>query len=95
MPPKVSEEKSPDQPVFVFERDRMIQKFHVDNYIMRSKIQPIDVNMRPKQNPVEKLHERLNTYHNVRKMRTDYKNYVRWYGEPSSFDIPTEITNRT
>jgi hypothetical protein len=77
-----------EEPVFVFEKDRMIKKFNVDNYVMRSKIQPIDVPKRPpKKNPEEKLKERLNTYHNVLKMRTDYKNYVRWYGEPS-FGVP-------
>lgn len=87
MPPKVQAES--DAPVFVFERDRMIQKFHFDNYVTRSKIQHIDVPRRPKKNPEEKLKERLSTYHNVRKMRTDYKNYIRTYGEPSfSFTVP-------
>jgi hypothetical protein len=92
MPPKVSE---PAEPVFVFEKDRMLKKFDDDNYIMRSKIQPIDVPKRPQKNPEEKLKERLATYHNVHKMRTDYKNYVRWYGEPpSSVSVPSEIINR-
>jgi ubiquitin len=79
------------EPIFAFEKDRAIKQFDVDNYIMRSKIQPIDVPRRvPQKNPDEKLKERLATYHNVRKMRTDYKNYVRWYGVPS-FDVPDEI----
>jgi hypothetical protein len=83
------------EPIFVFEKDRMIKKFNVDNFVMRSKIPPIDVPKRPpKKSPEEKLKERLATYHNVRKMRTDYKNYVRWYGEPpsSSMNVPVEIT---
>jgi hypothetical protein len=91
MPPKVQAEAESGAPVFVFERDRMIQKFHVDNYVNRAKIQPIDVLRRPKKNPDEKLKERLSTYHNLRKMRTDYKNYIRTYGEPS-FNVPNEIT---
>jgi hypothetical protein len=88
--PKVQVESGADTIGFVFEKDRMIKKFNVDNYVMRSKIQPIDVPKRPpKKNPVEKLKERLATYHNLHKMRTDYKNYVRWYGEPSfSFTVP-------
>jgi hypothetical protein len=78
--PKVDETP---EPIFVFEKDRMIKKFNVDNYVTRAKIPPIDVPKRPpKKSPEEKLRERLATYHNVRKMRTDYKNYVRWYGEP-------------
>jgi hypothetical protein len=91
MSPKVVATES-DAPVFVFEKDRMLKKFNVDNFIMRSKIQPIDVPKRPpKKNPEEKLKERLETYHNLRKMRTDYKNYVRWYGEPSSSVSVPEI----
>lgn len=88
MPPKVDEPTT----VFVFERDRALKKFNEDNYVIRSKIQPIDVPSRKPKDPSEKLKERLNTYHNVRKMRTDYKNYVRWYGVPS-FDVPNEITS--
>jgi hypothetical protein len=90
MPPKVVVEETPAV-VFVFEKDRMIKKFNEDNFVLRSKVQPIDVPVRPTKNPEEKLKERLASYHNVRKMRTDYKNYVRWYGKPS-FDVPVEIT---
>ena len=90
MPPKEVRAEA-DAPVFVFERDRMIQKFHDDNYVTRANIQPIDVLKRPKKNPEDKLNERLSTYHNVRKMRTDYKNYIRTHGEPS-FSVPNEIT---
>ncbi len=88
MPPKVTETVS--EPVFIFEKDRMLKKFNEENYVIRSKIQPIDVPRRKSKDPAEKLKERLETYHNVRKMRTDYKNYVRWYGTPS-FDVPKEI----
>lgn len=90
MPPKVQAESVTESPVFVFECDRMIQKFHVDNYVMRSKIQPIEVAKRSTKDPADKLKERLATYHNTKKMRTDYKNYIRWYGEPS-FSVPDEI----
>lgn len=88
MPPKVDEPTT----VFVFEKDRMFKKFNEENYVMRAKIQPIEVPHRKPKDSSEKLKERLNTYHNVRKMKTDYKNYVRWYGVPS-FDVPNEITS--
>ena len=91
MPPKAEETVS--EPIFIFEKDRMLKKFNEDNYVLRQKIMEEDskhVPVKPSKNPEEKLKERLNTYHNVRKMRTDYKNYVRWHGTPS-FDIPVEI----
>jgi hypothetical protein len=91
MPPKAATSTETDT-VFVFEKDRALKKFNEDNYVLRSKIQPGDVPRRPQKNPEDKLKERLNTYHNVRKMRTDYKNYVRWYGKPS-FDVPEKIKN--
>lgn len=90
MPPKVSEPE-PEPVVFVFERDRALKKFNEENYTTRAKIQPIDVPRRNSKDPAEKLKERLDTYHNVRKMRTDYKNYARLYGAPS-FDVPAEIS---
>lgn len=92
MPPKVDEPVSEPTTVFVFEKDRMFKKFNEENYVTRAKIQPIDVLHRKPKDPSEKLKERLNTYHNVHKMKTDYKNYVRWYGVPS-FDVPNEITS--
>ena len=49
------------------------------------------VPMRPPQNPLSKLQDRLNTYHNIRHMRTDYKNYVRKYGTPQ-IEVPSEIS---
>lgn len=39
--------------------------------------------------PLEKLKRRLETYHNIRKMKTDCKNYIRKYGEP-----PSEISRK-
>ena len=93
MPPKVVAEETPAV-VFVFEKDRMLKKFNEDNFVLRQKIMEEGskhVPVRPTKNPEEKLKERLASYHNVRKMRTDYKNYVRWYGKPS-FDVPVEIT---
>lgn len=88
MPPKAVAVEEPQQ--FVFERDRMIKKFNDENYVARSKIKPIDVPHRPKKDPSEKLKERLNTYRNIRRMRTDYKNYVKSYGTPS-FYVPEEL----
>jgi hypothetical protein len=94
MPPKVEEASAKvTETVFVFEKDRMLKKFNEENYVLRQKIMEEGskhVPVRPIKNPEEKLKERLNTYHNVHKMRTDYKNYVRWYGKPS-FDVPDLI----
>lgn len=84
----------PAPEVFVFEKDRMFKKFNETNYALRQKLMEEGskhVPVRHPKDPAEKLKERLDTYHNVRKMRTDYKNYVRWYGKPS-FDVPNEIT---
>lgn len=91
MPPKVEASSAKAESVeFVFEKDRMIKKFNEDNYVERSKIEPIDVPVRTQKDPTEKLKERMNTYHNLRKMQTDYKNYVKRYGNPS-FYVPEEI----
>lgn len=92
MPPKVEASSSAkaESVEFVFEKDRMIKKFNEDNYVERSKIEPIDVPVRLPKDPTEKLKERMNTYHNLRKMQTDYKNYVKRYGNPS-FYVPEEI----
>ena len=86
MPPKVETVTE----TFVFEKDRMIKKFQEDNYNMRQKVQAIHVPQRPNKDPAEKLKERINTYKNVRKMKTDYKNYVTRYGTPS-FYVPEEL----
>jgi hypothetical protein len=88
MPPKVQEAVEVE-PTFVFERDRMIKKFNDDNFVLRQKIQPIDVPRQPSKDPAKKLKERLDTYNNLRKMKTDYKNYIRKYGEPPfSVNLP-------
>lgn len=88
MPPKAAGA----EPVveFIFEKDRMIRKFNVDNYVTRSKVEALDVPRRPVKEPSEKLKERLNTYRNIRRMRTDYKNYVHKYGTPN-FYVPEEL----
>lgn len=49
------------------------------------------VPVRPAQDPSRKLADRIATYHNLRKMRTDYKNYVKKYGQPE-FSVPSEIS---
>lgn len=90
MPPKV-EESSPVE--FVFEKDRMLKKVNEDNYITRQKIMEncsVHVPVRPQKDPTEKLKERMNTYSNLRKMRTDYKNYVKRYGTPP-FYVPEKL----
>ena len=88
MPPKKEEEEAPA--AFVFERDRSLNKFNEECYTTRSKIQPVDVPREKPKDPAKKLKDRLETYHNIYKMRTDYKNYVRRYGEPL-FTVPDEI----
>lgn len=89
MPPKTTEADSTSS--FMFERDRIIRKNEA-NYVTRQKIMEMSVKvpLKPPQDPSKKLKERLATYHNVQKMRTDYKNYVRKYGKPS-FSVPLEI----
>ena len=89
MPPKVEASSTPE---FVFEKDRMIKKFNEDNYVTRQKIMETSKHMTVKKpkDPTEKLKERIATYHNLRKMRTDYKNYVKRYGTPS-FYVPEKL----
>lgn len=89
MPPKVETQPAVE---FVFEKDRMIKKFNEDNYIVRQKIMETSkyVTVKKPKDPTEKLKERMNTYHNLRKMQTDYKNYVKRHGNPS-FYVPEEI----
>lgn len=90
MPPKT--ETSAPVVEFVFEKDRMIKKFNEDNYVTRQKIMESSkhVIVKTPKDPTEKLKERINTYHNLRKMQTDYKNYVKSHGNPS-FYVPEEI----
>jgi hypothetical protein len=95
MPPKEEAKKTTTEaPVFVFERDRALKKFNEENFVARSKIieNAVKVPVKPHRDPAEKLKDRLATYHNTKKMRTDYKNYVRLYGEPS-FEVPEYIKN--
>lgn len=95
MPPKVeasSSAKAESVEFVVLDKDRMIKKFNQDNYIARQKIMETSkhVPVRTQKDPTEKLKERMNTYKNLRKMQTDYKNYVKRYGNPS-FYVPEEI----
>lgn len=90
MPPKV---EAVVAEVFVFEKDRMLKKFNEDNYVTRQKImeeKSLYVPPRPTKDPSDKLKERINTYTNLNKMRTDYKNYVKRHGNPS-FYVPEEL----
>ncbi len=47
----------------------------------------------PPKDPRKKIIERLKTYHNVRRMRTDYKNYIRLHGELTGVRVPSEISS--
>lgn len=49
------------------------------------------VEVRGVQDPHRKLRERISTYQNLRRMRTDYKNYVKRFGTPD-FEVPSKIT---
>jgi hypothetical protein len=88
MPPIPKKKKEEPEEVFVFEKDRMVK----ENYTTRQQNmeKSLHVVVRPSKCPHEKLKERLNTYKNVRKMKTDYKNYVKRYGTPS-FYVPEEL----
>ena len=48
------------------------------------------VNVPDPKDPSFKLKERLETYKNIHKMKTEYKNYVKKFGEPS-FYVPEEL----
>ena len=93
MPPKVEAVAE----VFVFEKDRMMNKFNVENYTTRQRLmeeKSFYVPPRPIKNPADKLKERLHTYKNIRKMKTDYKNYVKKFGPPQ-FYVPEELWRTT
>lgn len=52
----------------------------------------VHVPPRKPRDPLKKLKRRIATYHNLRHMRTDYKNYVRLHGEPP-FPVPSKISS--
>lgn len=75
-----------------FDRAQAIKKMFEENSVRRNKAMESSkhVVVRTPKDPTEKLKERLETYKNVRNMRTDYKNYVKRYGTPS-FYVPEEL----
>ena len=90
MPPKV--EATAETETIIFDKAQAIKKMFEENAIRRNKAMETSktVVVRSAKDPTEKLKERLATYCNVRKMRTDYKNYVKKYGTPS-FYVPEEL----
>lgn len=88
MPPKAVEAETE----IFFDRAQAIKKMFEENEVRRNKAMETSklVAVRTPKDPTDKLKERLATYRNVRKMRTDYKNYVKRYGQPS-FYVPEEL----
>jgi hypothetical protein len=86
MPPKAVVEE------IIFDKSQAIKKMFEENEVQRNKAMETSklVVVRTPKDPTDKLKERLATYRNVRKMRTDYKNYVKRYGQPS-FYVPEEL----
>ena len=94
MPPKVAE----DEPKkFVVEYDGFDgnKKFdqvdrqrdlYKQSVLAKCQVVP----MRTVRSPVDVMRRRMATYKNVRKARTDYKNYIKRHGEPP-FEVPCEI----
>jgi hypothetical protein len=93
MPPKVEEES---KKVVVqydgfdgrkkFEQVDKQRDMHKQSVLAKCQV----VAVRPGPSPVDVLFRKMNTYKNLRKARTDYKNYMRRYGKPS-FEVPSEI----
>ncbi len=88
MPPKAAAETE----TIIFDKTQAIKKMFEENAIRRNKAMESSkmVVVPSPKDQTEKLKERLGTYRNVRKMRTDYKNYVKKYGTPS-FYVPEEL----
>lgn len=90
MPPNVIEEETTPTEIF-FDRAKAIKKMFEENEIMRNKAMASSKHIFLKtKDPVDKIKERLATYKNIKKMRTDYKNYVKQHGTPS-FYVPEEL----
>ena len=91
MPPKASN-TAVETDVIIFDKAQAIKKMFEENAIRRNKAMETSklVVVRTPKDPTEKLKERLATYKNLRKMKTDYKNYVKRYGQPS-FYVPEEL----
>lgn len=89
MPPKAAAEAVTE---IFFDKSQAIKKMFEDNEVRRNQAMETSklVVVRTPKDPTDKLKERLATYKNVRKMRTDYKNYVKRYGQPS-FYVPEEL----
>ncbi len=94
MPPKV--EEAPKKVVIEYDGFDGRKKFEqVERQRDLYKQSVLDkcqvVAVRPGPSPVDILRRRMATYKNVRRARTDYKNYVRHHGTPP-FKVPSEIT---
>lgn len=92
MPPKEEAPKKVVEEVNTWDRGATYTRITKDNESRRLTAMESSrhVVIRNTTDPHRKLRERISTYHNIRRMRTDYKNYVKMYGEPS-FDVPSKI----
>ena len=86
MPPK---EETPKIVENTWDRKGVYNRINAQNELKRKIAMESSrhVVVRGTQDPHRKLRERLSTYHNVRHMKTDYKNYVKTFGKPA-FEVP-------
>lgn len=77
---------------FTLDKYTRMEKIVLENEQRRNTVMETSriVNVPDPKDPAFKLKERLATYKNVRKMKTDYKNYVKKFGEPS-FYVPEDL----
>ncbi len=100
MPPKAAADEKPTKVAVSadewLDTNKKIRELEFKRAAQRTKAQLKGATVPPPQppkDPRKKIIERLKTYHNVRRMRTDYKNYVRLHGELTDVSVPSEISS--
>lgn len=91
MPPKEEAPKKVEE-VNTWDRNGVYNRINRENETRRNRAMESSrhVVIQNTRDPHRKLRERVNTYRNLRHMRTDYKNYVKEFGKPA-FDVPDLI----
>ncbi len=92
MPPKEEAPKKVEE-VNTWDRLSVYNRINKDNESRRNRAMESSrhVVIQNTFDPHRKLRERLDTYNNLRRMRTDYKNYVKKFGKPD-FEVPSKIS---
>ncbi len=92
MPPKEEVTKKIEENN-TWDRNSVYNRINKDNEYRRNRAMESSrhVVIQNTLDPHRKLRERLNTYSNIRHMRTDYKNYVKRFGKPD-FEVSSKIT---